>query len=332
MRAFGKWLGRFILLVVVAIAALWFWPRDSSITPPVFDAAMLPDDLDSWLAEREEVFEDLTPGTQKRILWANAPGARTPIAVVYVHGFSATSEETRPVPDMVAASLGANLHFTRLAGHGRDGSAMATASAEDWLTDFAEALAIGARIGDRVVVMGTSTGAAVTLAALGTPELRAAIPAADKVAGVVMISPNFRLHSALESALLDLPGSAWIVPALIGPDRNWTPQSEAHGTYWTTSFPTAALQPMAHVMRAARAVDTASVQVPLLMLYSPDDVVISPEQALAVAARWGGEVQTESYPRQDGMDEEAHVIAGDIRSPGMTARAAARISDWAGGL
>jgi alpha-beta hydrolase superfamily lysophospholipase len=332
MRTFGKWLGRFLLVLVLAAAGLWLWPRDSHITPPAFDAAALPDDLDGWLATREGVFDDLTPGVEKRILWAGTPGERTPFAVVYIHGFSATSEETRPVPDLVAQSLGANLHFTRLAGHGRDGAAMAAASAEDWMTDFAEALAIGARIGDRVVVIGTSTGAAITLAGLATPDLRAAIPAGDKVAGVVMISPNFRLASAVDSAILDLPGAPYVVPLLIGNERSWTPRNEAHGIYWTTRYPTAALFPMAKAMRAARAADPGAVRAPLLMLYSPDDMVISPQVALGIASRWGGEVETESYPRQPGMDEEAHVIAGDIRSPAMTQPVAQRIADWVGGL
>lgn len=332
MRGLGKWLGRLILVLAVVAAGLWVWPRDVAIDPPGFDAAALPDDLDGWLAAREAVFGDITPGVEKRIIWAGEVGARTPLALVYVHGFSATSEETRPVPDKVAAALGANLYFTRLAGHGRGGPAMAQASADDWLVDFAESLGIAARIGDRVVVMATSTGAAVTLAGLGTPALRAAMPAADRVAGVVMVSPNFRLASALNNAILDLPGAPLFVPTLIGAEREWTPRNEAHGRYWTTRYPTQALFPMAHVMRAARAADPGAVKVPLLLLNSPDDVVVSAAAAADVAARWGGMVARESWPRREGMDEEAHVIAGDIRSPGMTQAAAERITDWMGGL
>lgn len=288
MRSFGKWLGRVLAVLAVLAVGLWVWPREVAIAPPMFNAAALPDDLDGWLVQRESVFTDITPGTQKRIVWAGEPTVKTPLAVVYVHGFSATSEEIRPVPDKVAAALGANLYFTRLAGHGRGGPAMAQASAADWLVDLAEALAIGARIGDRVVVMATSTGAAVTLAGLGTPDLRTAIPAADKVAGVVFVSPNFRLASALNGMILDLPGAARFVPTLIGADREWTPRNEAHGRYWTTRYPTDALFPMAHVMRAARAVDPGSVKVPLMILNSPDDVVVSSATAEAVAARLGG--------------------------------------------
>lgn len=332
MRSLGKWLRRALLAVAVLAFALWAWPREVAVTPPAFDAAVLPEDLDGWLAQRESVFADIVPGTEKRIVWAGAAGEKTPLALVYVHGFSATSEEIRPVPDKVAAALGANLFFTRLAGHGRGGAAMAQASAADWMVDLAEALAIGARIGDRVVVIGTSTGAAVTLAGLGTPALRAAMPAAEKVAGVVFVSPNFRLASAVNNTILDLPGAPAFVPLLIGAEREWTPRNEAHGRYWTTRYPTAALFPMAHVMRAARAADPAKVKVPLLLLTSPDDVVVSPAAAEAVAARWGGPVSRQSWPWREGMDEEAHVIAGDIRSPGMTQAAAGRITAWAGGL
>ena len=332
MRTFGKWLGRLLLVVAVVATGLWVWPRQVAIDPPAFDAAALPADLDGWLAAREGVFTDITPGTAKRIVWAGAAGEKTPLAIVYIHGFSATSEEIRPVPDRVAAALGANLYFTRLAGHGRGGPAMAEASAADWQVDFAEALAIGARIGDRVVVMATSTGAAVTLAGLGRPTLRAAMPDAGRVAGVVFVSPNFRLASAVNNAILDLPGAAAWVPALIGAERSWTPRSEAHGRYWTTRYPTAAVFPMAHAMRAARDADPGAVRVPLLLLSSPDDVVVSAAAGQAVADRWGGPVARESWPWREGMDEEAHVIAGDIRSPGMTQAAADRIIAWAGGL
>ncbi len=331
MRTIGKWLGRFLLVVALLAAALWLWPRDTRLAPPVFDAASLPADLDGWLAAREGVFTDLVPGTQKRIVWHGAPGVRTPLSVVYVHGFSASSEETRPVPDMVAEALGANLYFTRLAGHGR-GDALAAASADDWMTDLAEALAIGDRTGDRMVVVATSTGAALVLAGLATPELRAAMPAAEKVAGVAMISPNLRLASARDNWVLDLPGAARFVPSLIGAEQVWPARNPDHARYWTLRYPTAALFPMAHAMRAARAADPGRVNVPLLVLTSPDDVVVSPPATAAMAARWGGPVEQESWPLRAGMDHEAHVIAGDIRSPGMTKTAADRIIRWAEGL
>ena len=70
--------------------------------------------------------KDIRPGLQKEIVWANpATKTKTPLAIVYIHGFSASKGEVRPLPDKVASALGANLFFTRLTGHGEDGAAMA---------------------------------------------------------------------------------------------------------------------------------------------------------------------------------------------------------------
>ena len=77
----------------------------------------------------------------------------------------------RPLPDKVAAALGANLFYTRLTGHGQDGAAMAEGSVNAWINDYAEAIAIGRAIGDKVVVIGTSTGASLATWAASQPAL-----------------------------------------------------------------------------------------------------------------------------------------------------------------
>ena len=153
MRTFGRFLGRLLLLLILAGVALWvFGPYERISVVPTFDPATIGEDIDGYLAETEAAFEDITPGTEKRVIWAGEAGANTPLAIVYVHGFSATSEEIRPVPDMLAEELGANLHYTRLTGHGRSGEAFATASVQAWMNDVAEALEIGRRIGEEVIV------------------------------------------------------------------------------------------------------------------------------------------------------------------------------------
>src|SRR6202007_3384630 len=98
---------------------------------------------------------DIRPGLQKEIVWADpASRARTPLAIVYVHGFSASKGEVRTLPDRAAAALHANLFYTRLTGHGEDSDAMAKGSINAWVNDYAEAIAIGRAIGDRVIVIG----------------------------------------------------------------------------------------------------------------------------------------------------------------------------------
>ena len=79
-------------------------------------------------------------------------------------------------PGLAKPTLGANAFLPRLAAHGRATSAeFATVTPQDWLNDAREALAIGRRIGDRVILIGTSTGALlVTMVAIedNSPDMR----------------------------------------------------------------------------------------------------------------------------------------------------------------
>lgn len=161
MRRTARILAGLILVLGLALAAAWaVAPREPFDLVPAFDDGALPADLDNYLAAREATVGGIVPGTEKRILWAGAKGVRTAWAVVYLHGFSATSEEIRPVPDVVAKGLGANLYFARFAGHGLGPDRFAGPSVNDWMIDVAEALAIGKRIGERVLVIATSRPAA----------------------------------------------------------------------------------------------------------------------------------------------------------------------------
>ncbi len=65
-----------------------------------------PADLDVWVQQSEQQFSDIRPGDGKRIIWAGAKGAQTPLSIVYIHGFSASPAEIRPVPDEVARAFG----------------------------------------------------------------------------------------------------------------------------------------------------------------------------------------------------------------------------------
>ena len=151
----------FVIALAILAGALWmFGPRVPVDTTVTFDPNSIGDDVDAYLAAENAATPNLREGLGKEVIWAYpASKARTPLAIVYVHGFSASKGEIRPLPDMVAASLGANLFFTRLTGHAQDSAAMGAATVNDWINDYAEAIAIGRRIGDRVIVhSGTSNG------------------------------------------------------------------------------------------------------------------------------------------------------------------------------
>src|SRR5262245_22775702 len=102
--------------VVLGVDAVVRWsPRPSAIAEEVAAA----NDLDAYVAAREDSVPDVKPAARKGIRWLDSTHkSRRPIAIVYLHGFSATRAELSPVVERVADSLGANAFFTRLAAHG----------------------------------------------------------------------------------------------------------------------------------------------------------------------------------------------------------------------
>jgi len=326
MRAAGKWVGRVLLALVGVGLAVWlFAPREPVDRAIAFEEASVGADVDAWLAAREAAYPDIVPGVGKRVIWAGAKGAKTPLAVVYLHGFSATSEEIRPVPDEVAKVLGANLFFTRLAGHGRGSAAMAEPVAGDWIEDVAEAMAVGRRIGERGLIISTSTGAALAAIAATDPVL------SKDLAGVVMISPNFALNSPA-AFLLDLPLARWWAPVVAGATRSFAPANAEQAKYWTTSYPTTALFPLAATAAHARGLDYSVARMPALFIYALADQVVDPAAISPVAKAWGGPTTEALREMTAGDDAYSHVIAGDILSPGQTEPVVALILDWAIGL
>ena len=194
---------------VVAVAALAVAGPRVAVEEPR-NRVELPDDLDAYLLASESRFAGLTPGTEKVIRWADASErAVTPWSVVYLHGFSASRQETAPLADSVAAHLGANLFYTRLTGHGLPG----------------EALAIGRRLGERVLVVGTSTGGTLASWLATDPDWAASIGA------MVLISPNFGPRDPRSDMLL-WPWGRQLARAVIGEWRSWDPVNERQEEFW----------------------------------------------------------------------------------------------------
>jgi len=313
------------LLVIAAAAALLGGAAWLTTPPALVNAAAgprLPQDIEAWLADTERQVAAqyaLIPDTDKRITWHGEPGARTAYAVVNLHGFSATRQETAPLAERVAAALGANLFETRLTGHGHSEQPMQDVRAEDWLDDTAEALAIGARLGDEVVVIGTSTGGTLALAMSDDP-------AAATVSDIVLISPNVQPSDA-NAAWLTRPAGPLIARLVAGDTRSWTAHNEQQARYWSTSYPIEA------AIEVMRLVDLLNAKLPmrleqnLLVLLSPRDTVVSPAATKQAYARIDAPHKA-LIEIEDAGDPSNHVLAGDILSPDSTDEVAAMIVDF----
>jgi alpha-beta hydrolase superfamily lysophospholipase len=297
-------------------------------TPPTLVSAAtapeLPDDIDTYLADAERQVAaqyELIPDTEKRLTWYSEPGVRTAYAVVNLHGFSATRQETAPLAESVAASLAANLFETRLSGHGHSERPMHAVRAEDWLADTAEALAIGARLGEKTVVIGTSTGGTLALA-MSNHETAAT------VSDIVLISPNLQPRDG-NARWLTRPAGPLLARFIAGDTRSWEAHNELQARYWSTTYP---IEAAVEVMRLVDAINTGlpmQLHQNLLVLQSPQDQVVSPE-ATRRAFEQISAPRKQLIEIEDAEDPSKHVLAGDILAPGSTSRIAATIVDFIG--
>jgi esterase/lipase len=282
-----------------------------------------PEVLERYLAERELAVGDVIPGAEKTIIWATPARQQTPLSVVYLHGYSATRQETAPLSDDLARALGANLFYTRLSGHGRAPAAMGEITGTDWLQDAEEALAIGRRIGQRVIVVGTSTGGT-----LGT--WLALQPASEAMAALVLVSPNFGPKNAL-SEVLTGPWGPQLLRLLQGDEYTWTPLNAEQARYWTWRYPSKALLPMMAVVTQVRDAPLEQVQVPTLVIYSPNDQVVNPTRTERAFARFGTATKA-LQPVLTSEDPDHHVLAGRILAPNDTAMIGAYIRRFLTGV
>ncbi|WP_428428767.1 alpha/beta hydrolase [Pararhizobium sp.] len=277
-------------------------------------------DVEAYLDAGESVFPDIRPGLAKQVVWADpAAKRRTSLAIVYIHGFSASKGEVRPLTDLVATALDANLFYTRLAGHGRGGDAMAEASVADWKEDMREALAIAALLGERTLIIATSTGATLATWALSHHALAAGVE------GAVFLSPNFRIKGR-GAFLLTAPLARLSARLILGRRRSFVPLNTLHAAYWTTDYPVRALLPMASLVAKARRLPFETIATPTLFIQSPGDQVVDARQTSAVATRWGG--PTIMLDPGALSDPYAHMVAGDALSPQTTGQITKDIINW----
>ena len=274
--------------------------------------------LDAWIAANEAKVEGTREGCEKQIIWADG-AKKTKTSVIYIHGFSASLGEVRPVPDLVAAALGANLFYTRLEGHGQDGIAMGQASVQDWHDGVAEALAIGAALGDEVIVIGCSTGCTLMTTALAKGA---------KIKAMVHLSPNYGMKPLLAKILLKMPRIEKWGHLVVGKTIGFEPRSPEHAQFWTLNYDTRAIYTMAASVREAHAQPIEAIKTPAYFAFCENDSVISAKTTRGVMQRWGGPVHTDVLIQGPDDDADGHVMAGDILSPKQSAPLADRITAW----
>ena len=292
---------KLLYLTAPVLIVLLLGPRPPKLLPKPLHFT-LPDYLDGYLEKEESQIVGIRSGLQKKILWVHGK-KKSARALVYIHGFSASRMEISPVVETLSQKIKANTYFTRLSGHGIDGMALGKATAQDWWRDTLEAYEVGNKIGDNVILIGTSTGAALSIL-LATEA---------KVAALILISPNFQLKD-YKSNIFFLPWGAKFAEILLGNEIIREPHNDAQSRYWTTRYPTSSLTQMLAVTSAVNRIDFSLIRTPVLMIYTPYDDVID----TGFAIQKFNEFSSPNKKLVQLSETRNHVLAGDAVSPEMS--------------
>ncbi|MGX5816802.1 alpha/beta hydrolase [Chitinophaga lutea] len=313
------------LLILLVIA--WFvGPRPAR---PVLGGALppVPQDpaaVEEYVADRE-AGQRLRPGNSAKIVWAGTPHHKTPYSVVYLHGFSASEKEGDPVHRDFAKTFGYNLFLSRLDGHGLDTSeALLHMTSEGLWRDAKEALAIGKRLGDKVILIGTSTG--------GTLALLLAAKFPDDVAAVVNMSPNIAINEPM-IGMLDEHWGLYIARLVKGGEYNeYTPENPEKARYWYTKYRLEAVVELENLVEHTMTPDLfRKVKQPVLNLYyykneQEQDNTVKVSAILAMHRELG---TPDSLKRAIPIpNARAHVIGSSITSADVPAVESAMKAWW----
>ena len=183
-------------------------------------------ELDTKIAQKDLGVPNLKSNNESRLIWADSI-RKTPYAVVYLHGFSASPMEGYPTHQDFAKRYDCNIYIPRLAGHGLDDKeSFVNLEPKDLIDSAKEALAIGKLIGDKVILMSCSTGSTLSI------YLTAENP--ESVEAMIMYSPNIDLKNNT-SELVTLPWGLQIVRAVVGKYRHTHHKADSEAAKYITN-------------------------------------------------------------------------------------------------
>ncbi|NJC27250.1 alpha/beta hydrolase [Neolewinella antarctica] len=254
--------------VVVVLAITYF--TGPKLPEPVYDTALprVPGNLAeiAQLVSEREAGQPIREGNNAHVRFHDSVPSKTEYAVIYLHGFGGSFGDAYPANYHLADGLEANIYVARWGAHGLEPPhSMVGFTAESAWAEAKEALTIGKAIGEKVVILSTSTG--------GTLALKLAAEFPQDVHALVNFSPNVKD---------DMPG-AWLlgtpwgaeIAALVGMTdglREVSYEEPGANQYFDTLFTTTALVHLQTLVASTMTEATfQKITCPVLTLYYYED-------------------------------------------------------------
>jgi esterase/lipase len=220
------------LIVVVALAILVVMgPKTEKpgidghvpVISQTVDLQLLKQEID----QKESITPFIKPNNASRIIFADSIPQKTDWCLLYIHGFSASPQEGYPVNEDFAKRYHMNAYIPRLHEHGLEtGQNLLNMTPDKLIQSAKDALQIARQMGEKVILMSTSTGGTLSL-----------ILAADnpEIAGLILYAPNIEMKEDM-TKILTYPWGLQIGKMVSGEMITYPDDPEMVKKYWQSSY------------------------------------------------------------------------------------------------
>ena len=219
-------------LLLLLLIIYWLGPKPDK---PVLDNSLpkieiARENIGQYISAQEAKLP-VKPDNESRIVWNDdSLKNKTAFCLLYLHGFSASGFEGQPTHLNFARHFHANAYIPRLAAHGLDVAEPLLDMTPDALYSSAkEALQIAHLLGEKVIIMSTSTG--------GTLSLKLAAEFPSLVDGLLLLSPNVAINNPA-AFLLSKPWGLQIARGVYGSKYRYINENEEDEgcLYWNCFY------------------------------------------------------------------------------------------------
>jgi len=307
----------FISFPILLIAGIYFLgpvPQKPKFDPGIPVVPTDANGLETYI-NSQEAMHNVKPDNEARIVWLDSSRQKTEYSVVYLHGFSASQEEGAPVHTDFARRFGCNLYLPRLADHGIDTTEQLLYFTAGRLWESSkEALAIGKAIGDKVILMSTSTG--------GTMALMLAAQYPDDVHALINMSPNIEINDP-SAFLLNNPWGLQIARLVVGSNYQEINYKPERLPYWNAKYRLESLTQLQELLEDKMNKETFSkvTQPSLTLFYYKDEHNQDPTVKVSAMLRMNKELGTPdelkeavAIPNAGAHVIGSHLVSKDLES------------------
>ena len=245
-----------------------------------FPDVVIDKDVESYIAEKEMLFQNTNPRAKKKIIWFDDTKVKTEYSIVYLHGSFATGVQQEDVLVKIAKRLEANLFISRLTGHGSGFESTKSIEAKNFLEDAAEAVAVGNQIGNKVILMGFSAGGTFALMATKDQKLNKKI---DHLVLVAPWTPKLTLPYFIAAT-----GLFFKSQYKFNFPRMFNLSNEEWGPFWVNEFHRTLPRQLWVAAFSGRKLKFQETTIPLLVFYEEKDKVVNAVGVKKIFERWKG--------------------------------------------